>query len=201
MSSQRFHPFALLIVFLLYGSTVTVQAQSHSHSHHSETNATSSGERQTVLKAPGHSVFGAVQETIRRLEADSTTDWSEVDVEALRQHLIDMEQVAMNVVVEDEEAIQGGVRLQVRPTNEAARASLERVLAAHPRMLRRTQDWTMQVKEQGSTYVVRVTTDDPGESDKIRGLGYMGLLAYGMHHQRHHWQLVRGKDPHASGSH
>jgi len=42
----------------------------------------------TVLQAPGQSVFGTVQEAIRRLEADSTTDWSQVDMAALRQHLL-----------------------------------------------------------------------------------------------------------------
>lgn len=38
-----------------------------------------------------------------------------------------------------------------------------------------------------------------GEAEKIRGLGYMGLLAYGTHHQRHHWHLVRGQHPHSHG--
>lgn len=40
--------------------------------------------------------------------------------------------------------------------------------------------------------MLRVTADDPSETDKIRALGYMGLLTYGQHHQRHHWHLVQG---------
>jgi hypothetical protein len=39
---------------------------------------------------PGQDSFGAIQEIVRILEADPNTDWSKVDLEALRQHLIDM---------------------------------------------------------------------------------------------------------------
>jgi hypothetical protein len=38
---------------------------------------------------PGQDAFGAVQEIVRMLEADPETDWSKVDLEVLRQHLID----------------------------------------------------------------------------------------------------------------
>jgi hypothetical protein len=39
---------------------------------------------------PGQDAFGAIQEIVRMLEADPKTDWSKVDLETLRQHLIDM---------------------------------------------------------------------------------------------------------------
>src|SRR5579884_926245 len=38
---------------------------------------------------PGQGAFGAIQEIVRSLDADPNTDWSKVDLEALRQHLID----------------------------------------------------------------------------------------------------------------
>jgi hypothetical protein len=148
------------------------------------------------LQAPGQSVFGTVQEAVRELEADSTTDWSEVDVAALHRHLLDMHRVAVHATVEENTPIQNGLRLTVRPTTEAARESLTRVLDAHPHMLRQETGWTMEVENAGDEYVLRTTTDDPAEVDKIRALGYMGLLAYGSHHQRHHWHLVRGRHPH-----
>jgi len=141
-----------------------------------------------------------VQEAIRRLEADSTTDWSEVDVARLRRHLLDMHRVAVHVTVEQKAPIENGVRLRVRPTPEAARASLGRVLDAHPHMLKQETGWKMTVEETGDAYVLRVTTGNPSETAKIRALGYMGLLAYGQHHQRHHWHLVTGKHPHHTGS-
>jgi len=55
------------------------------------------------------------------------------------------------------------------------------------------------VEERKNDFVLRVTTSAPDEINKIRALGYMGLLAYGQHHQRHHWHLVKGKHPHRHG--
>ena len=39
---------------------------------------------------PGQDAFGAIQETVSLLEADPATDWSKVNIAALREHLIDM---------------------------------------------------------------------------------------------------------------
>ena len=191
-------PTLLIAALAVVGTIAPVQAQHHAHSPKKGTTQ-SEASRSAMLQAPGQAVFGTVQEAIRRLEADSTTDWSQVDVDRLRQHLLDMHQVALNVAVEGKTPIQRGVRIRIRPRKEAARASLRRVLDAHPMMLKQETGWTMKVEEQGDTYVLRVTTDDPNETAKIRALGYMGLLAYGQHHQRHHWQLVRGKHPHQHG--
>jgi hypothetical protein len=44
---------------------------------------------------PGQDAFGAIQEIVRILEADPKTDWSKVNLEALRQHLIDMSEVTL----------------------------------------------------------------------------------------------------------
>ena len=38
---------------------------------------------------PGQDAFGAIQEIVQILEADPKTDWSKVELEGLRQHLID----------------------------------------------------------------------------------------------------------------
>jgi hypothetical protein len=197
-STMRY--WALFVTTLLFaGLGGPVQAQ-HEHGHSDRQEAkqsnASSTVRSTVLQAPGESVFGAVQEAIRRLEADSTTDWSQVDVARLHQHLLDMHRVAVHVAVEEKTPIENGVRLRVRPTTEAARASLDRVLDAHPHMLKQEAGWSMTVEEADGAYVLRTTTDDPADTAKIRALGYMGLLAYGQHHQRHHWHLVNGKHPH-----
>lgn len=199
-ASPRVSIVAILTLLVSTGAGSPTQAQ-HSEAHHPQNETASSPTEPSVLQAPGQAVFGTVQEAIRALEADSTTDWSEVDVERLRRHLIDMHHVALHVRVKQKTPIDNGVRLRVRPTNEAARASLERVLDAHPHMLEQETGWAMAVEEKDAAYVLRVTTDDPNEVAKIRALGYIGLLVYGQHHQRHHWHLLRGKHPHKQGSH
>lgn len=196
---NQLHSFVLAVLLLaLLGGSDSAFAQHHGGQHQGTSEGAQAAES-TVLQAPGHDVFGTVQEAIRRLEADSTTDWSEVNVQRLHRHLRDMHQVALNVAVEEQASIANGVRLRVRPEGKDADASLERVLDAHPHMLKQETGWTMAVEETGDTYVLRVTTDDADDTDKIRALGYMGLLAYGNHHQRHHWHLVKGQHPHATG--
>ena len=192
-----------LLASLFVGVVVLAGLHTARAQHHTPRRADSAAApaHNATLQAPGESVFGAVQEAIRRLEADPNTDWSTVDVDALRQHLVDMHHVALHVAVEDTAPIDSGLRLRVRPTTEAAQASLDRVLSAHPHMLKQDTGWTMDVEADGASYVLRVTTEDAAEVAKIRALGYMGLLAYGQHHQRHHWHLVRGQRPHAHGAH
>lgn len=149
-----------------------------------------------LLAEPGQSIFGAVQEVIEKAEADDSIDWSNVDLERLRQHLIDMHRVAMEVEVVYQHAIEGGVLLRVAPENERARAALARVLQAHPRHLEHETGWTMEVESAEGHFDLRVTTDEADEVDKIRALGYIGLLAYGAHHQHHHWMMATGESPH-----
>jgi hypothetical protein len=192
----------LLCTLLLLAavSALPVQAQHHGRSstHHPEPHhrGGSTAMGGVPLHAPGHAIFGTVQEAIRALEADSTTDWSQVDVEALRQHLIDMHHVALHVAVEERTPIEGGVRLVVRPTNDAAAAALQRVLSAHPAMLQQETGWQMDVNAEGDRFALRITDPSGGAVNKIRALGYMGVLAYGAHHQHHHWMMVRGHAPH-----
>jgi len=56
---------------------------------------------------PGQDAFGAIQEVVRILDADPKTDWSKVDLEALRQHLIDMNEVTLNADA-DAKTVDGG---------------------------------------------------------------------------------------------
>jgi hypothetical protein len=41
------------------------------------------------------------------------------------------------------------------------------------------------------------TTSAPAkDADKLRGLGFLGVLTLGMHHQIHHLMIARGENPH-----
>jgi hypothetical protein len=53
------------------------------------------GPASTPPRMPGQDAFGAMAEVVRILEADAATDWSKVDMERLRQHLIDMNEVVL----------------------------------------------------------------------------------------------------------
>lgn len=80
-----------------------------------------------------------------------------------------MHHVALNV--KRKTPIERGIRIRIRPTSEEARASLERVLEAHPTMLMQETGWEMGVKENDDDYdyVLRVATEEPNEVAKLRG--------------------------------
>lgn len=176
---------------VLFAFSLPVIAQSHSHQEqHSDSNT------QPELSEPGNAIFGTIQEVIRHLEQDPDTDWSKVDLEGLRQHLLDMRDIAENVEVVDQREIDNGVTLVIAPLTSRADEALERVLAAHPEQLRRETGWQMLVGRQGDQFRVTITSDDPEDTAMINGLGYIGLMAMGDHHQPHHWSMGSGKNPH-----
>jgi len=55
----------------------------------------------------------------------------------------------------------------------------------------------MVVTNNNGIFTIAVTTDQLQDVDKIRGLGYIGIMAYGSHHQRHHWAMASGQNPHS----
>ena len=182
----------LAVCTLPFSVGALLQEEPATHTDHRQMMSGSS-----PLTMPGNMLFGTIQEVIRQLEADTNTDWTKVDLEALRQHLIDMHHFTMNVEVVSKSPIADGVKIVIEPTVPEATPSLQRALQAHPPMLRMEKGWTMDVTENGDQFTLEVTTGDPGEIAKVRGLGYIGLMATGAHHTKHHWSIARGMNPHS----
>src|ERR1019366_1336233 len=67
---------------------------------------------------PGQAAFGTIQEIVEILEADPATDWSKVDIDALRQHLIDMDNVTLRARVVTTPVL-GGARFDITGDNDA----------------------------------------------------------------------------------
>jgi len=65
-----------------------------------------------VATQPGQAAFAAIQEIVEILLADPKTDWSKVNIDALRQHLIDMNNMTLAANVKNE-AVDGGMRFEV----------------------------------------------------------------------------------------
>jgi hypothetical protein len=142
---------------------------------------------------PGQGAFAAIQEIVGILEADLSTDWSKVNIEALRQHLIDMGNVTLRAEVKAER-IDGGMRFIVSGKGPV-RASIQRIAAAHAATMNGIGDWNFTTAEtdDGANLTVVVPAMD---QEKLRGLGFIGVMTRGMHHQAHHLMLARGGDPH-----
>ena len=141
----------------------------------------------------GQSAFAAISEIVRLLEADSTTDWSKVNLEALRQHLIDMDLVALRARV-TATWVPGGEMWAVRGTG-ATIGAIRRMTAAHAEMM--GMDATMKIarRELADGVLLTVTSADPTDAARvarIRALDFIGFMASGGHHQMHHLMLARG---------
>ena len=145
------------------------------------------------LKMPGNEIFGTIQEVVQKLEADPNTDWSKVDLEALRQHLLDMKAFTEEVNVISKKPIDNGVEVRVEPQNERGGEALKRLFSMHPQMLKMEKGWDMTAKQNGKQWIITCTTNQRSEVEKIRALGYIGLLAEGSHHQMHHWMIATGR--------
>ena len=149
-----------------------------------------------ALLEAGNDAFGTIQEVIKKLNADPQTDWSKVNMEALRVHLVDMQDMTINIEVISQKNIPNGVEVTIKPTTPRANEALKRALKAHPAQMKNETGWDMKVKTKEQNFIISATTQKKNEIDKIRGLGYIGLMAYGAHHQPHHWMMATGKNPH-----
>ena len=85
----------------------------------------------TTPTLPGQDAFGAIQEIVRMLDADPKTDWSKVDLEALRQHLIDMNEVTLKAEAAPKQ-IDGGLEIAVTGSGRTL-VAIQRMIPAWAR--------------------------------------------------------------------
>src|SRR5689334_4592712 len=78
---------------------------------------------------PGQDAFGAIQEVVQILDADPTTDWSKVNIAALREHLIDMNEVTLRAAA-TEHALENGIEIVVTGEGRTLEA-IKRMVPAH----------------------------------------------------------------------
>jgi hypothetical protein len=181
---------AIAVVLLL---PVRLRAQDHTHQPgmtHPASTAQASPTR------PGQAAFAAIAEIVAILRADSTTDWSKVDIEGLRQHLIDMDDVTMRAVVR-QEANAAGARFTVTGQGRAI-AAIRRMAHAHAGMVGASDSMRVSVEEVtgGAVVTVVATPASTRAVARIRGLGFHGLLTLGDHHGPHHLAMARGDATH-----
>jgi hypothetical protein len=183
------------------------RAQTHGHTagmvHPASADSTAKGPGPTATtSAPaGQAAFAVIADVVRQLEADPATDWTRVDIERLRQHLIDMDEVMMRSSVRMT-AVEGGARFTVRGAPKTA-AAIQRMLTAHAGMLSAMPASSAMVgtavvasvraRADGADFTVTAAIpQDARAVARIRGLGFAGLLTVGEHHAAHHLALARG---------
>jgi hypothetical protein len=143
---------------------------------------------------PGQDAFAAIAEVVKILDADPNTDWSKVDLERLRQHLIDMNEVVLRSAV-TQTPVPGGLAMEITGTGRTERA-IRAMVMPHAVELDRMPEWSSKTEPISGgvrLVVIAKTPDDTRTVARIRGLGFAGLITEGAHHQPHHLAMAKGE--------
>jgi hypothetical protein len=141
----------------------------------------------------GQAAFGAIQEIVRILQSDPMTNWSKVDIDALRQHLIDMDEVTLRADAQ-KEPIENGLRIIVTGTGRTLEA-IQRMLPAHAQDINGFYGWSVQAKALPNGEELSVIGNNATDVREIRALGFMGIMVLGTH-QMHHLAMAKGEMMH-----
>jgi len=139
---------------------------------------------------PGQDAFGAIQEVVQILEADPATDWSKVNIAALREHLIDMNEVTLRAIA-TERSLDNGVEIAVTSEGRTLEA-IKRMVPAHAGELEKI-GWNAGTEDLPNGVKLVVTTTDAKQAIKLKALGFMGVMVQGAHHQLHHLMMAKGE--------
>lgn len=153
------------------------------HTNHNDSNAET-----------GQSQFAAIAEIVTMLRDDPDTHWAMVDIDALREHLVDMDNVTTKAMVETT-VKDLTVTFSVTGTDPIA-GSIKRMVLAHSPMLQQSLGWTVVAEEQADGAIMKVQLDSIDNLDEVTGLGFFGLMTIGAHHQQHHLMIAKGHSPH-----
>ncbi|PWU20545.1 MAG: hypothetical protein C5B48_12460 [Candidatus Rokuibacteriota bacterium] len=199
----------LTIMGVVVGQTVLAQDQPVTGSRHSQMQGSPAPHgadmhtqhmemmRKMATTTPmmsGQDAFGALTEVVRILEADPATDWTKVDIERLRQHLIDMNEVVLRSEVK-QTPVPGGLAMEIKGTGRTEQA-IRAMVVPHATELDRMPDWSATTEAIAGGVrltVIAKRADDAKLVARIRGLGFAGLITEGAHHQPHHLAMARGE--------
>ena len=151
------------------------------------------GQRSGALGAPtmpGQDAFGTIQEVVQILQADPATDWSKVNITALRQHLIDMSEVTLRAVA-TERILDNGIEIAVTGEGRTLEA-IKRMVPAHVSELREI-GWNAKSEDLSNGVKLTVMASESQPLAKLKALGFMGIMVQGAHHQPHHLMMAKGE--------
>jgi hypothetical protein len=139
---------------------------------------------------PGQDAFGTIQEIVQILQSDPKTDWSKVNIDGLRQHLIDMNEVTLHAAAA-QRVIDNGVEITVTGEGRALEA-IKRMVPAHVNELHEI-GWSAKSEDLSNGVKLTVLASEAQPLTKLKALGFMGIMVQGGHHQPHHLMMARGQ--------
>lgn len=134
----------LFVILLMLATTVYAEnTKSHSTRHEMHSASVDS-----PLTEAGNDAFGTIQEVIRKLNHDPKVDWSKVNLEALRRHLVDMNDMTLNVEILSQQPLDKGLKIVMRASTLKSESALDRVFSVHLAQLKSETGWEMFVQKK-----------------------------------------------------
>ena len=159
---------------------------------HSAMHGTQLGATGTPIM-PGQDAFGAIQEIVQILQSDPKTDWSKVNIEALRQHLTDMNEVTLHAAATQRD-VDNGIEIKVTGEGRTLDA-IKHMVPAHVNELREI-GWNAKSDELPNGVTLTVMASEAQPLIKLKALGFSGIMVQGSHHQPHHLLMAMGQFAH-----
>ena len=75
-------------------------------------------------------------------------------------------------------------------------AAIQRMVPAHAAEINGLNGWSVKTAPLDNGVLLTVTAGDPKEVQRVRGLGFVGILVSGSHHQPHHLAMAKGEFAH-----
>jgi hypothetical protein len=139
---------------------------------------------------PGQDAFGAIQEIVQILQSDPKTDWSKVNIDALRQHLFDMNEVTLHAAAA-QRIVDNGIEITVTGEGRTLE-SIKRMVPAHVNELHEI-GWNVKSDDLPNGVKLTVLASEAQPLTKLKALGFMGIMVQGGRHQPHHLMMAMGQ--------
>ncbi len=142
----------------------------------------------------GQSAFAAIAEIVAILNANPNTDWSKININSLREHLVDMNEVTTKANAK--QLVTGNtVTFTVTGKGRTLKA-IQTMVIAHSYELDKIDGWKVSASKIPDGAVLTISSNSKTEIVKINALGFFGVMSMGAHHQPHHFGMATGKMVH-----
>lgn len=172
-------PLFFVLSLLLFAASPS--SAQHGHSTFTSENPVSAGPF----------VFAELSRVIDILERDHDTNWDQVDLDVLRDHLIDMELVFSQARSTTE--IEGTtIKFSVTSVDPEVFRAAREMATAHGRFLPSSSGYVWKTQATEDVVVIEISAATFDLATKAAALGFFGLLTLDDHHSFHHEMMARG---------
>ena len=124
----------------------------------------------------GDSVFTQIQNQVRTLQEDPDTDWTQVDLTALQQHLVDMEHLSLFAEVSTQ-YLANGLRYTVTGQGRTL-AAIQRMVPMHAQQIATELGMQVEAEVTAEGAWISVITADDKERAMYQAIGFLGLMTH-----------------------